>query len=349
MVERIIFAAMKSFFLFLIFCCLATMSFAQDWVTVTNPDTDVQVSMPKVPKLEKEQVFTADGMVERTTFSTVYEKVTMVFQAETLPGSNKSSGKNAIQRMIENTTIFLKGSNPKSIRMKKDGIQYAYVEAPLITGEMMRSQVFVYENYVYQVYVKGVITDVFGDNANLFLNSWSMNQILKEITNAIESEDTTSAVSVPFVSALDWNVYTIEPALQVALPGNPVKKTTVVENGLNDIVVNAISYVNPEYRINYSVTIRPFTIDQGQLTNSTIYGYYLERIRVNKKLKLVNHAEIDFPEEGREYVFSKGIQFYRLKLIRANDVMYQFCIKGKRKSIFNEESEHFFNNISISN
>jgi hypothetical protein len=326
------------------------MSFTQDWVTVTNPNTEVQVSMPKVPKLEIEQLFTADGIVDRTTFSTIYENVTMVFQAETLPGSDKKSQKNAIDRMIENTTIFLKGSNPKSIRMKIDGIHYTYVETPLITGEMLRSHVFVHENFVYQVYVKGVITDVFGDNANLFLNSWSMNSILKEISDAIDmDEQDTTQVALPFISALDWNTYSIEPGLQFMLPGSPVKKTTIVENGLNDIEVNAIAYVNPEHKINYSVTIRPFTRDQGQLTNATIYSYYLERIRVNKKLKLVNKIDVDFPQEGKEYVFSKGIQFYRLKMIRANDTMYQFCIKGKRKSIYNQESEYFFNHISITN
>lgn len=343
---------MKSIFIYIVLLLgSVNFGFSQDWLPVKHPSTEVEVQFPKVPKLEKQQVFTKDGITNRSTYSTEYNNIIMVFQAETLVNSNKKTIKNAIDRIIEQTTVQLKGNDPKILKKKKDGLTYYYIEIPLITGELARSTVFTFDKYLYQIYAKGIITDVFSQDGNTFLNSWMLPNAIGEesfetTTDNFSEEKGTEAQTT---TSNEWLKYDLTNRLAVELPGNPFKKTTVLDNGSDDIVIDSYAFNEPKQSLNYVVTIRPYSIDQGQLTNASIYGYYLDQIIKNKHYKLISEEPVERPHEGVEYVFSKGIQFYRLKLIRVNNVMYQFLIKGKRKSIYNENSEYFFNNINITN
>ena len=343
---------MKSIIIYsILFLSMVNYAFGQDWHSVQHASTNVVVEFPKVPKLAEEKLYTKNGITKKTVYSTNFNNIEMVYHIEKLVNNEKKTIKSTVDRLIENTVVVLKGTTPKVIKKKDKGITYNYIETPLISGELVRSVVFVYNNYAYQLYTKGIITDVFNADGHRFLNSWNLENSATEQTKEKKKSKTAKIVEEFETedSLIVWESYQLSEQLEVQLPGVPFKQTTVVEGGAINSVIESYAYNAPKANLNFVITIQPYSNEQGQLTNASIYSYYLERIKKKKQFKLVKEEAVERPHEGIEYVFSKGIQFYRLKLIRVNNVMYQFLIKGKRKSIYNEESAQFFNHINIIN
>ena len=141
-----------------------------NWLPVGDIATGVQVKMPYSPTYENQDVLDGQRLVSLDIFFTNYKNVKLYFESQPV----NTSAKKAIQNSIQLIALQNQGNPGKRQTLKKFGQQYYYIETPLASGELIRSVLFVYELRLFHIYAKGSISDVYDDEANIYLNSWTI-------------------------------------------------------------------------------------------------------------------------------------------------------------------------------
>ncbi|MEZ5003074.1 MAG: hypothetical protein R2730_08545 [Chitinophagales bacterium] len=332
-------ATMRLFLLYILIFCQLSFSSAQNdvWVNVKDLTSGVAVKMPQLPKYDQEELFSEDGTIIKEIFSTRHNEVDMYFEIQPISGEGKKVQEEAINKAFQLIAIQNQGNPGKKQKLKKNGFPYQYIEIPLVTGKLIRSVAFVYNNRLFHIYMKGSINTVFDIDANFYLASWSLPQLVETTATDTNTEITSEENDLPI--QLNWFSVPIDDQIFVEFPGKPFKKENFIEKGKNDIRITTYTYTDLDNRLNYVATKRTYNNDEGQLTDEALFTFLTDRVVAGKNLKKLNTLP---SENGQQYIFSKGIRFYRLKLLRVEDTLYQFLVKGKRKSIYSPQVEYFF-------
>ncbi|MEZ5009745.1 MAG: hypothetical protein R2753_16475 [Chitinophagales bacterium] len=334
---------MKLIFLHILVVCQLSIAFAQNevWVPVKDMISGVAVKMPQLPKYEQEELFTADGSIVKEIFSTEHNGVKLYFEVQPILSDAKKAHDEAINKAFKLIAIQNQGTPGKKQKLKKDDFTYHYVETPLVTGKLIRSVAFVYNERLIHIYMKGSIDAIFDIDANYYLASWSLPNIVE--TSVVETKTEAVEIDEEVLEQLNWISVELGDGISTKFPGKPFKKESFIERGKSDLLVTSFAYTALEDRLNYVATKRVYNSDEGQLTDDALFAFLTDRVVANKHLKKLKTIETN---NGKQYVFSKGIRFYRLHLIRVDDTLYQFLVKGKRKSIYSPKADYFFNQTS---
>ncbi len=327
------------------FTCSTAFSQNENWEEVKDNQTGISIKMPQTPSFNQENRLTVNGVVTKEIYTTTHKDIELVFEIQAVIGDDKKANVQAINNALKLVAIQNQGTQRKKQSFKKDGFLYNYSETPLMSGNLIRSIVFVYQKKLIHIYVKGNIIDVFDIDANYYLESWNIPNVTVLEENKKEKKDKTNKKNkeeniVVRKTDFDWEVIQFGDKIEVEFPGNPFKKQTFINRSRSEILIAAYSYTSIQDRLVYVATKRKYSNDEGQLSDEALYDYMTERMVANKKIKKPKEIE---SEAGRQYISTKFFKASRLKLIRINNIMYQFLVIGKRKNIYSDEVEYFFN------
>ncbi len=342
---------MKAIFLLIFFLSplLSLMAQDEEWLSVTDIESDVSVLMPEMPKYEKAEDYFDEHLFSIDVFVLKMNNLDLHFETQSLNSFEKKAVKKTKERVIQLTAIRNNGKPGNKQVLSKDGSNYTYTEISLAGGGFIRSVLFDYNQRVIHVYVKGAKSNVFGIDANQFLGSWTLPE-MKAPVKIDENSMSEEIEHVEIEEANNWFNIKIDQEIEVMFPDKPYKKTTIVQKNNNDVPITAYAYADKNGNHNYVVTQRKFGADEGQLKDEALYSYVLDQLIEQKKMKLIKDDCFELDGlQGKTFILSNRTKFFKLQLLRIDDSIYQFMLKGKRKSVHDADSDLFFNNISILN
>jgi len=199
----------------------------------------------------------------------------------------------------------------------------------------------------------GTLSKVFSIDANYYLLSWNVGSSSAEERDGPDVTDSDSDITSLYddIELPDnWIKVALDQYISASFPAAPFKKTTLVDFGTKEILVEAWSRHSDISRLNYVITKRVFGPDEGQLDDEELYEYYLEKLVSLKKLKSIDEGVVRRQGlECDEYVLAKGIRFYKLQMFRIDNAIYQVLVKGGRKNIHQPEADRFLGGIKLLN
>lgn len=323
----------------------------EDWLKVKNSTTGVSVSFPKAPAYSNEQILFDNVLIQREVYDATNQNVHFFFVVQDITGESNKALKHNSKMAFDFIAGEHQGDAKKSKLLQENGLPQYYIEIPLASGDLIRAIAFKHYKSLILVYIKGSISDVYNDNSNQFLDSWKTPNVVAvnstETTEKVKKRKEKTPVETPtWEYERNWIKVAIDEQINLEFPNKPFMQKTIVEKGSNDFQITAFSYTDLNTNLQYIVTKRTYAAHENGLSDSALIDYVEDRIIAKKKLKLIHSNESD---EGREMLFSHGLKYYRLKLLKHNNTLYQMLVKGKRKSIKNADANYFFEQQLLNN
>jgi hypothetical protein len=328
----------------------------ESWMEVTAVGTRVSVSMPSLPKYEKKSFYYEQQPLVKEVYSLAYRSMDMFFEHQPQEDESKKAVSRAMKKVTDLLAIRYKGKPVKTASLSREGVDYRYVEIELSNGDITRSVQFAESGRLYHIFTRGSKAMSYGLDANEFLQSWKIGEQPAQFTDAAGiEEDAVQAGDLPDANDAGsplpptWQEVKIDDAVTAYFPEKPFRRNTVIEMGRRDIIVTAFSRHADSHALNFVVTRREFGPDEGQLSDDDLYNYMIGQAVKLNRLKLNSSTAARMAgTDCTEYILSKGIRFYKLRIFRIGETVYQAMVKGKRKNINEEVAARFFHSFTSS-